>query len=386
MASSRIIEVPIDNSNDVLEIDCSQLPEHSSEICTILETEGSALRFYYVFALEYYKQEKTEEAIAALKRGLANARANDLTPKVPLLNLLASINVQKAKLATTSGTAEERDMQLKMATALLTESEKISRQEPRTFLVKGLLAMAKRSPDMALQQFNIALKLNPTCVASLLGKARVLFSKRQFQTALGIYQRVLTLHPHGKPDARIGIGLCLLRLGHTKDARRALERAMVANPQSAAPHVLLATMEMNEAKRLMDSKLNPKIDGGEVGEALEEGGKLLNAAMGRLQMAYELQPENAAVLTRLADRLFYSGDYEGTRRLGERALRTGDTPAIRAEAQYQIARAHHAARRFDLAFDAYQKCLASNDKHALARFGLGQMQLQRTDMSSAEAT
>ncbi|KAJ2435683.1 protein required for normal CLN1 and CLN2 G1 cyclin expression, partial [Coemansia sp. RSA 2424] len=88
---ARVIEVPIDNSNDVLEIDCSQLPSHAAEICDILENEGSALRFYQLFALEYYKQGHTEEAVVALKRGMANAKANDQTAKVPLLNLLASI-------------------------------------------------------------------------------------------------------------------------------------------------------------------------------------------------------------------------------------------------------------------------------------------------------
>ncbi|KAJ2456963.1 protein required for normal CLN1 and CLN2 G1 cyclin expression, partial [Coemansia sp. RSA 2424] len=94
---ARVIEVPIDNSNDVLEIDCSQLPSHAAEICDILENEGSALRFYQLFALEYYKQGHIEEAVVALKRGMANAKANDQTAKVPLLNLLASIYVQKAK-------------------------------------------------------------------------------------------------------------------------------------------------------------------------------------------------------------------------------------------------------------------------------------------------
>ncbi|KAJ2798892.1 protein required for normal CLN1 and CLN2 G1 cyclin expression, partial [Coemansia guatemalensis] len=89
----RVIEVPIDNSNDVLEIDCSQLPENSAEICDILENEGCALRFYQLFALEYYKQGGMEEAVAALKRGIASAKANDQTAKVPLLNLLASIYV-----------------------------------------------------------------------------------------------------------------------------------------------------------------------------------------------------------------------------------------------------------------------------------------------------
>ncbi|KAJ2816328.1 protein required for normal CLN1 and CLN2 G1 cyclin expression, partial [Coemansia furcata] len=216
----RVIEVPIDNSNDVLEIDCSQLPEHAAEICDILENEGSALRFYQLFALEYYKQGHVEEAVVALKRGMANAKANDQTGKVPLLNLLASIYVQKARAAT-----GDREIMLKMATALLTEASRIDRSEPNTHVVGGMLDLARRQPDAALQHFDAALKAAPRSVAALLGKARVLLSKHRYQHALQVYQQVLVLRPTGKPDARIGIGLCLHKLGHSADARRALARA-----------------------------------------------------------------------------------------------------------------------------------------------------------------
>ncbi|KAJ2329565.1 protein required for normal CLN1 and CLN2 G1 cyclin expression, partial [Coemansia sp. RSA 2681] len=108
--------------------------------------------------------------------------------------------------------------------------------------------------------------------------------------------------------------------------------------------------------------------------------------MAQLQAAYERQPASAATLIRLADRLFFQAKYDAARGLAERALAAADTMALQAEAHYQAARAHHAARRFDLAYDAYQRCVAINDRHHLARYGLGQMQLHRTDMSSAEAT
>ncbi|KAJ1727355.1 protein required for normal CLN1 and CLN2 G1 cyclin expression, partial [Coemansia biformis] len=391
---SCVIEVPIDNSNDVLEIDCSQLPEHASEICDILENEGSALRFYRLFALEYYRQGLAEEAVFALKRGIANAKANDQTAKVPLLNFLASVYVQKAKAmpatrpAAASAAAGDggRDMLLQMATALLTEAERISRTDPNTYLVKGMLAMTKRLPDAALIQFNNTLRIAPLCLAALLGKARALYGRRQFQQALAIYQQALTLRPTGKPDPRIGIGMCLYRLGHTDDARRALKRATDIDPAAAAPHLLLATMELNEIKRKVDPRINRKAaDPATLEGALAEAAECLRSAMAHLQRAYELQPGNAATLICLADRLFCKSDYAGARGLAERALGASDTMALQAEAHYQVGRVYHAEKQFDLAYEAYQRCLAINERHSLARYGLGQMQLQRTDMSSAEA-
>ncbi|KAJ2582094.1 protein required for normal CLN1 and CLN2 G1 cyclin expression, partial [Coemansia sp. RSA 1836] len=382
---ARVIEVPIDNSNDVLEIDCSQLPSHAAEICDILENEGSALRFYQLFALEYYKQGHIEEAVVALKRGMANAKANDQTAKVPLLNLLASIYVQKAK--STSVVGGDRDIMLKMATALLTEAERIDRTEPNTHLIAGMLDLAKRQPDAALRHFDAALRAAPRSVAALLGRARVLFSKHRYQHALEAYQQVLVLRPSGssRPDPRIGIGLCLHKLGHADDARRALLRAAEVDPAAAAPHILLATMDLNAVKRLLDPRIDAAAPPG-AGLMSAGAGELLRRAMGQLQAAYERQPASAATLIRLADRLFFQSKYDAARGLAERALAAADTMAIQAEAHYQAARAHHAARRFDLAYDAYQRCVAINDRHHLARYGLGQMQLHRTDMSSAEAT
>ncbi|KAJ2525100.1 protein required for normal CLN1 and CLN2 G1 cyclin expression [Coemansia sp. RSA 2049] len=383
----RVIEVPIDNSNDVLEIDCSQLPEHAAEICDILENEGSALRFYYLFSLEYYKQGQVDEAIVGLKRGIANAKANDQTAKVPLLTLLASIYVQKAKTTVSGPSSGDRDMLLQMAMTLLGEAERINRSEPRIFLVKGMLAMAQRQPDAALVQFNTALQYDATSLPCLLGKARVLFGKRQFQQALAIYQQVLTIRPSAKPDVRIGIGMCLYKLGYPEDARRALARAIEVDPTASAPHILLATMDLNQIKRSVDPRISePAVAAGGLDKTLKEAEDLLQRAMHSLRTAYELQPDSPAALIFLADRLFFQNNHDGARELGERALKTADTMAIQAEAHYQIARAYHAAKRFDVAYDAYQKCLAINERHGLARYGLGQMQLQRTDMSSAEAT
>ncbi|KAJ1720060.1 protein required for normal CLN1 and CLN2 G1 cyclin expression [Coemansia erecta] len=375
--ASRVIEVPIYNSNDVLEIDCSQLPAHASELCDILENEGSALRLYQEFALEYYKQGSMDEAVAALKRGVANAKANDQTAKVPLLSLLASMYVQKAKA--TEGGSSERELALQMATTLLNEAERISRSDGKTQVVRGMLALARRQPDAALRHFQQAQAQAPgggvRGVAALLGAARVLYGRQQYAQALAAYQQALVLRPGARPDPRIGIGMCLERLGYADDARRALARAAAVDPQAAAPRILLATMDLNAAKRAAAA-----------GPAqAAEAAALLRAGMAHLRAAYALQPDNAAVLLRLADRLAWRGDWAAARRLAERALRAADTMALQAEAQYQLARAHHGGRRFDAAHDAYARAVAINERHVLARFGLAQTLLQRADMSGAEA-
>ncbi|KAJ2803806.1 protein required for normal CLN1 and CLN2 G1 cyclin expression [Coemansia guatemalensis] len=278
-------------------------------------------------------------------------------------------------------------MLLQMATALLTEAERISRTDSCTYLVKGMLAMCKRLPDAAVIQFNNALRVDPLNLVALLGKARALYGRRQFPQALAIYQQILVLRPTSKPDARIGIGMCLYKLGHVDDARRALKRAIAVDSTAAAPHILLANIELNEIKRSVDPHITrAAADPDTLQKSMGESADGLRRAMEHLQRAYELQPDNAAALITLADRLFCKEDLAGARKLAEKAIGTADTMAIQAEAHFQIARSYHAAKQFDLAYESYQKCLAINERHSLARYGLGQMQLQRTGMSSAEAT
>ncbi|KAJ2776656.1 protein required for normal CLN1 and CLN2 G1 cyclin expression [Coemansia interrupta] len=369
--AKRVIEVPV-GVNDVLEIDCESLPPHASEVCEIFKSEHSALHVYQALALEYYRQGNMDEAISALRHGVANAKVNDQTAKVPLLSHLASMYVQRARAA---AHGNDRDVALQLATTLLNSAESISPNDAKTQLVRGMLALVQRRSEAALQHFQQAQRAGVRGVAALLGAARALYGRKQYAQALAAYQQALVLRPQARPDARIGIGMCLEQLGHTDDARRALARAAAVDPQAAAPHILLATIDLNAAKRAAAAD-PPQAD---------EAALLLRAGMQRLRTAYALQPANAAVLLRLADRHAWLGDWATAQRLAERALRAADTMALTAEAQYQLARAHHGARRFDAAHDAYAGAVRINENHVLARFGLAQTLLQRADMSGAEA-
>lgn len=91
--------------------------------------------------------------------------------------------------------------------------------------------------DDALRSFDGVLALKPTNVVALLGKARILYTRRQYTQSLRLFQEVLRLSPNCKPDPRIGIGLCFWALDHKAQAKTAWERSLeVVCPVLSEPH------------------------------------------------------------------------------------------------------------------------------------------------------
>jgi tetratricopeptide (TPR) repeat protein len=121
----------------------------------------------------------------------------------------------------------------------------------------------KREIDRALTAFNNALELevvtdrgttkpNRNCIPALFGKvrglstrmgmnlfltvsfvssnclqARILYLRKDYKTALAVYQQILKADPlHHNPDPRIGIGLCFNKLGMIPEAYKAFMRAV----------------------------------------------------------------------------------------------------------------------------------------------------------------
>ena len=79
--------------------------------------------------------------------------------------------------------------------------------------------------DDALRTFEGVLSEKPTNLVALLGKARILFTRRLYPQSLKLFQRVLELKPDCRPDPRIGIGLCLWQMDQRTKAKAAWQRS-----------------------------------------------------------------------------------------------------------------------------------------------------------------
>ncbi|KAJ1909332.1 protein required for normal CLN1 and CLN2 G1 cyclin expression [Tieghemiomyces parasiticus] len=385
--AATVIEIPLQGSVDnVLEIDCSQLPPQASELCEILIQEEAPLRFYLQLAIEYYKRNQADEAIHMLKAGLSNAKgASNYQPKIQLLNCLASIYLQKARrshlnplvgasAASAVGEEEaaaEQEQYFELATALFNEADRIDPNQPTTWLGKGILYWLRRQPDLALSQFSDVLEQQPHSVAAKFGLARVYFSQKRYRDALALYQQLLSQHPTGVPDPRLGLGLCYHKLDMVRQAKLAFERAVEINPRQVTARVLLAILYFNEFKAARQRGEDPV------------PAQLLEVGLGYLRAAYVHDRRHPVVADLMADYLFTRQDYAGSIAFATAGALAADMHAIEAESHYQLGRNYHRLEDFDRALTHYRRATDLNPQHQLTQFGLGQVYLHRGELTAA---
>ena len=89
-----------------------------------------------------------------------------------------------------------------------------------------MLQLGTQAMDDALRTFDGVLSKQPTNIVASLGKARILYARRQYPQALRLFQSVLKYKPNCNPDPRIGIGLCLWAMDNKEKAKMAWERSL----------------------------------------------------------------------------------------------------------------------------------------------------------------
>lgn len=145
--------------------------------------------------------------------------------KLPLLTLMATLYLRRAKIAPTT---PERIARLDEVAKFVNEADRIHSQYEHTLLVKANLHLMRGDANEGLQAFETILAKRPDCVAALIGKAKVQYLRKQYKEALYTYQSAL-VYSQGKMtvgEIRYGIGQCYAQLGKNDLARAALNRCV----------------------------------------------------------------------------------------------------------------------------------------------------------------
>ena len=205
-----------------------------------------------------------------------------------------------------------------------------------------------------------------------MGKARILYVRRQFRPALKLYQSVLSAAPDFLPDPRIGIGLCFWNLGEHRIARRAWERSRAANhgKASSGASLLLGLSWLNIAREQRLSE--------------EERVEAYSKGIGYVQEAWAFDKTCAATAAALAW-YFLTGasKWDTVVKLAELAVQHGDARAVISEGQLAIARALHAQNKADEATRHYLLAMEANPDQVIAALGVGQMYTRKLDYPAA---
>ncbi|KAI8140666.1 hypothetical protein BJV82DRAFT_671405 [Fennellomyces sp. T-0311] len=361
----RTIEVPLQHEQ-LLEVTCEDLPPNPVELTDIFRQESVSLTYYRMLAVEYYHQNKIPQSIQVVEACLETANESPHTQprqKLPLFTLLATLHMRLAKAATDD--AESKSL-LDKAAKFINEADRIHNQYEQTMVLKGNLQLLKRDIKEATKVFDSILENRHNCIPALLGRAKIQYHLRNYKDALKSYQTAL-LHSRRNLSAaeiRLGLAQCYAQLGMTTEAKAALTRCVqLGHICSATALALLAIIELNQSKKV-------SVDLTKRENALTEG-------MRHIQEAHKIDPKHPVVLNMLANHFFLTREFEKTIKSGTKALETASNRVVKAEAMYQIARAHHQMHEYDDAFTYYQQCLDVNPNHRLAQFGIGQMHTKR---------
>ncbi|XP_032360926.1 RNA polymerase-associated protein CTR9 homolog [Etheostoma spectabile] len=355
------IEIPLRDTDEVIELDFDQLPE-GDEVISILKQEHTQLHIWIALALEYYKQGKTEDFVKLLEAaridGNLDYRDHE-KDQMTCLDTLAAYYVQQARKEKNKDAKKELITQ---ATLLYTMADKIIMYDQNHLLGRACFCLLEGDKmDQADAQFHFVLNQSTNNIPALLGKACISFNKKDYRGALAYYKKALRTNPGCPAEVRLGMGHCFVKLSKLEKARLAFGRALELNSKCVGALVGLAVLELNSKEA----------------DSIKNGVQLLSRA-------YTIDPSNPMVLNHLANHFFFKKDYSKVQHLALHAFHNTEVEAMQAESCYQLARSFHVQEDYDQAFQYYyQATQFASSTFVLPFFGLGQMYVYRRDKENA---
>ncbi|XP_069936971.1 RNA polymerase-associated protein CTR9 homolog [Cherax quadricarinatus] len=358
---SRSIEIPLRDSDEVIELDLSQLPD-GDEVLGILTNEKVPLNYWVDLAIEYYEQKNEDDFVRILEASRTDANTmyrDSEKDQMRAFDTLAAYYVQKAN--------KEKDKTIKKdlfqkATYLYTTADKIIMYDQNHLLGRAYFCLLEGDKmEQADAQFNFVLNQSANNIPSLLGKACIAFNKKDYRGALAFYKKALRTNPNCPAAVRLGMGHCFMKLGNQDKARLAFERALELDGMCVGALVGLAVLELNEKKP----------------ENIRRGVQMLSKA-------YNIDSTNPMVLNHLGNHFFFKQDFQKVQHLGLHAFHNTENESMRAESCYQMARAFHVQEDYSQAFQYYyQATQYAAPNFVLPHYGLGQMYINRGDTENA---
>lgn len=365
MVAITSVEIPLRDTDEVIELDFDQLPD-GEEVLSILEQESAVLHIWITLGQQYFKQGKHDDFVKIFE---ASCREDFSTPnleykeylqdKMVVLDSLAAYYVQEGRGEKDKD--KKRELFTK-ATQLYTTADKIIMLDQNHLLGRAYFCLLEGDKmDQADAQFNFVLAQSTSNIPALLGKACISFQKRDYKSALAYYKKALRTNPNCPAEVRLGMGHCFYRLNRLEKARLAFERTLELNNRCTGALVGLAVLELNSKKP----------------DSIKNGVQLLSKA-------YSIDNQSPMVLNHLANHFFFKKDYTKVQHLALHAFHGTEVEAMQAESCYQLARSFHVQGDYDQAFQYYyQATQFASTNFVLPWFGLGQMYIARGDNVNA---
>ncbi|KAF7790039.1 hypothetical protein EIP86_000988 [Pleurotus ostreatoroseus] len=237
------------------------------------------------------------------------------------------------------------------------------------YLTRAILQLGNRNMDDALRLFDAVLKTKPTNVVALMGKARILYARRQYVQALRLFQDVLRYNPQCVPDPRIGIGLCLWALDQKERAKAAWERSLEVNPSQWPAQLLLGLEAINFSKNENQTEEQRRTE-------FLTGTRLI-------EKAFNANQKNSAAANALCELFLRKGQHKRALKLAERTIQFADTLTVLTDGYIRAGRVLQETGSLQDAIKQYTYAREGQPANVLASIGLAQAQLKTDEPLAA---
>ncbi|KAF8070705.1 RNA polymerase II-associated protein [Lyophyllum atratum] len=381
----RSVDIEL-GGQEVITIDLDNLDPNPEDVLDLLKDGQCKIWVWTKLAGEYWRRGYLEAAEKIARSAIESFQANgSASSLLPIYSLLANIQIAYARKAPKLVLPDARqdvmtgekskEEYYREAAQLLNTGERVGAESGEgvggtlSFLTRGIQQLATRSMDDALRSFDGVLIEKPTNLVALLGKARILYARRNFRDALKIFQDVLRYNPHCIPDPRIGIGLCFWALDHKPKALAAWQRSLEVNPSEWPAQLLLGLDAINSSKNDNQTETDRT-------NLFLQGTKLIGEA-------FNANQRSAAAANALCEVFLRKGNYTRALKLAERTIQFADTLTVLTEGYLRAGRVSHAEGSVTHATKYYSSAVEGQPKHILGAIGLAQMQMQNDEMAAA---
>ncbi|EDW10499.2 uncharacterized protein Dmoj_GI18511 [Drosophila mojavensis] len=336
---------------------------NADEALEMLTSRRAKLRDWIQRAWTHYNQNQIDGFVLLLENSITRGLRGYPGYEEDLLRTHAMLTAHYFRMACNEVGQRSCDWQEKVLDQLqIIDAMNMESNEIPYLLCRGfaLLLVDGCLPE-AETLFVSALRQSPYNVPALLGLGCLAYNRQEYRAALGYFKSVLSHHPDGPADVRMGIGHCFLKMGDLDRARRAFELAVESNERCINALIGFAQLKLNERQR----------------EANMDATKLLCTV-------FELNNRHPVVLTWLSCHLYYTRNYEKLRTAAGNAFLITDDPDLKAQNCYHIARSFHATKDYDRAFDFYGKAVKYQPNFSPPHLGVAQIYVRRGQLYLAE--
>ncbi|KAJ2930254.1 hypothetical protein H1R20_g6829, partial [Candolleomyces eurysporus] len=384
ITSGRSVDIEL-GGQEVISIDLDNLDPNPEDVLDLLKEGQCKIWVWTKLAGEYWRRGHLDAAERIAQTAIETMQYTGASTALPpVYALLANIQMARARRAPKLilPDAQQDSLQgeklkeeyYRDAVQYLNTSNKLvaeSGENPGTlpFLTRGIQLLASRSLDDALRAFEGVLAEKPTNLVALLGKGRVLYTKRQYKEALRVFQDVLRYSPDCKPDPRIGIGLCLWAMDHKAKAKAAWQRSLEVNPGEWSAQLLLGLESINASKA--------------EGISEEAKSQAFVAGAKMVERAFQANQRNGSAANALCELFIRKGQHSRALKLAERTIQFADTLTLLTEGYIRAGRVSHSQGANQHSLRCYSAALEGQPKNTIAAIGMAQMQMQNDEMAAA---